>query len=70
MKNLVFFICLAFVLSSCGNDTSKLTKEEQGAVDAQVSKDQQAMDSLEKAIQTQINMSDSAMKQKPPVGGK
>ena len=48
---------------SCGDSsTSKLNKQEEKAVETQVKKDQQAMDSLEKAIQAQINEVDSVSK--------
>jgi hypothetical protein len=54
-------ICLAGV--SCGNNTPQ-AEQEKKMVEEQVNKDQLAMDSLEKAIQAQINAvsDDSLMK--------
>ncbi len=40
---------------SCTNDTKPLNQQEQKAVETQVQKDNAAMDSLEKAIEAQIN---------------
>jgi hypothetical protein len=65
-----FFLIPAVLLSvmtitSCGGDDKKLNTQEQKAVEEQVDKDKQAMDSLEKAIQAQIDAvpEDSLMNQ-------
>lgn len=58
-----FFLCIAFVIVSCGNSEPKVTPEQQQAME-QVSKDQAAMDSMEAAIKSQIEAvsDDSLMK--------
>jgi uncharacterized protein YcfL len=55
---------ILFTIISCGGEDKKPTTQEQQAVEEQVNKDQQAMDSLEKAIQAQIDAvsEDSLMK--------
>lgn len=53
-------LLVVLFLVSCGNDPSKnLNQEEKTAVEKQLQEDQEAMDSLEKAIQAQINMQDT-----------
>jgi hypothetical protein len=57
-KQLLTFasIFTLFILISCGsNDEKKLDTQEKKAVEEQINKDQLAMDSLEKAIQAQID---------------
>jgi hypothetical protein len=44
-----FFLISGFVGSSCNND-APLNKQEETAVEEQLKKDQEAMDSLEQAI--------------------
>ena len=66
-KQILFLASVAsmFIMVSCGSDNEKkLDTQEQKAVEEQVNKDQQAMDSLEKAIQAQIDAvpDDSLMK--------
>ncbi len=49
-------ISAIFVTISCGSsDEKKLDTQEKKAVEEQINKDQLAMDSLEKAIQAQID---------------
>ena len=62
-KILLVTFVLGVMNISCGDSSSnKLDKQEEKAVQTQVEKDQQAMDSLEKAIQAQINEVDSVSK--------
>ena len=55
MKYLSLITILFLLASSCGPDNKPLNKQEEKAVQTQVEKDNAAMDSLEKAIQAQIN---------------
>ena len=52
---LTSIFALSIITSCGGNDQKKLDTQEKKAVEEQVSKDQLAMDSLEKAIQAQID---------------
>lgn len=53
-------LALLLLLASCGNNEPKqLNTQEQDAVEKQVQDDQAAMDSLEQAIQAQINEADT-----------
>lgn len=63
MKKVLFSILSISLLASCGSDP-KPTPQDQKAVEDQVAKDQAAMDSMEKAIQQQIEAvtEDSLMK--------
>jgi uncharacterized protein YcfL len=63
MKKVLFSIFTLTLLAACGSDP-KPTPHEQKAVEEQVAKDQAAMDSMEKAIQQQIESvsEDSLMK--------
>jgi cell division protein FtsB len=67
MKN-IFVVTMSVlvwvVFTACGGGEKKLDEKEQKAVEQQVQKDQQAMDSLEKAIKAQIDAvnDDSLMK--------
>ena len=45
----LFFLITSFAGSSCNND-APLNKQEETAVEEQLKKDQEAMDSLEQAI--------------------
>jgi hypothetical protein len=62
---LVYVTLFALLVASCGGGDKKLNTQEQKAVEEQVDKDKQAMDSLEKAIQAQIDAvpEDSLMNQ-------
>ena len=58
---------LSLVIYSCGGNDTKTTQptlneQEQKAVENQVNKDQAAMDSLERALQAEINGTDSSSK--------
>jgi len=57
MKKIIISSFLLILLVSCNDQP--LNKQEEKAVQTQVEKDQQAMDSLEKAIQAQINGTDT-----------
>ncbi|MFA6261279.1 MAG: hypothetical protein WC760_07425 [Bacteroidia bacterium] len=61
MNKITYTGLIAFMLlASCGNNEPKqLNTEEQAAVEKQVHDDQAAMDSLEQAIQAQINEADT-----------
>jgi uncharacterized lipoprotein YajG len=63
MKKILFSILSIALLAACGSEP-KTTPQEQKAVEDQVAKDQAAMDSMEKAIQQQIEAvsNDSLMK--------
>lgn len=60
---ILFTMSVSFMIS-CGGGDKKLDDKEQKAVETQVQNDQAAMDSLEKAIQSQIDAmpDDSLMK--------
>lgn len=66
MKKIFFVATTALFIASCGGNTNPqekvLNTEENTAVENQMQKDQKAMDSLEKAIQAQINGTDSVSK--------
>lgn len=67
MKNSILTFAAGLIIvsiTSCGGEDKKPTTQEEQAVEEQVNKDQQAMDSLEKAIQAQIDAvsEDSLMK--------
>jgi len=57
MYKLLFAFGLSLMFTSCGNEP-KLSKEENNAVEEKMADDQRAMDSLEKAIQAQIDALD------------
>lgn len=62
MKRISVIASVCIFLASCGNTPSQdksLNTQENTAVEEQMKKDKQAMDSLEKAIQAQINGMDS-----------
>jgi hypothetical protein len=54
MKKFIAVLSLAAILSAC-NDDPKLNQQEETAVENQLSSDQKAMDSLEAAIQAQMD---------------
>lgn len=58
MKIITFFCVTLPIVIACNNEP-KMNKQEEQAVEQQMQKDQQAMDSLEKAIQAQINGTDT-----------
>ena len=67
MKKHVLIFASAIALASffaCGGENKKVEEQEKKAVEEQVQKDQKSMDSLEKAIQSQIDAvnDDSLMK--------
>ncbi|MCX6187532.1 MAG: hypothetical protein NTU43_11150 [Bacteroidetes bacterium] len=53
MKKIITIALLSLIINACNNDP-KLNATEEKAVETQLDKDQNAMDSLEKAIQEQI----------------
>lgn len=57
MKKILFalFVVCLFVACSSEPKQAELSKQESEAVDEQIKKDQEAMDSLEKVIMQQIN---------------
>lgn len=61
MNKYIYAAAFLFILvSSCGsNEPKQLDTQEQEAVEKQVQEDQAAMDSLEQAIQAQINEEDT-----------
>ena len=54
MKKFIAIFSLAAMLIAC-NDDPKLNQQEENAVENQLSSDQKAMDSLEAAIQAQMD---------------
>ncbi len=54
MKKFIAIFSLAAMLIAC-NDDPKLNQQEETAVENQLSSDQKAMDSLEAAIQAQMD---------------
>jgi hypothetical protein len=54
MKKFIAVFSLAAMLIAC-NDDPKLNQQEETAVENQLSSDQKAMDSLEAAIQAQMD---------------
>jgi hypothetical protein len=54
MKKFIAVLSLAAILSAC-NDDPTLNQQEETAVENQLSSDQKAMDSLEAAIQAQMD---------------
>ena len=65
-KHILIFASAVALVSffACGGGNKKAEEQEKKAVEDQVQKDQKAMDSLEKAIQAQIDSvsDDSLMK--------
>jgi len=60
LLSLLTITSLFIASCSCGNESKpELNQQEQKAVESQVEKDQAAMDSLEKAIEAQINGTDT-----------
>ncbi len=61
--SLLGFTCLFVLIMSCGQSKTannpELNQTEKAAVEQQLNKDEIAMDSLEKAIQAQINGTDT-----------
>jgi hypothetical protein len=59
MKKLTILGAVLTVIgfSNCGNNT-KLTQQEEVSIEEQMERDQAAIDSLEKAIQLQLDSSD------------
>ena len=54
MKKIIAIFSLAVILTACNNDP-KLNQQEETAVESQMTSDQKAMDSLEAAIQAQMD---------------
>lgn len=65
MNKIIGLFLIGLVFASCGNTTENKQQPntDQTAVEDQLKKDQAMMDSLEKAIQAQINETDSAVTQ-------
>lgn len=59
IKKLAFVAVLfaAIGIYSCGNDAN-LSQQEEVSIEEQMERDQEAMDSLEKAIQAQLDSAD------------
>lgn len=55
MKNYTLILSAMFLLACNSSNENQLNKQEEKAVETQMAQDQAAMDSLEKAIQAQIN---------------
>jgi uncharacterized lipoprotein YajG len=63
MKKILFILFSLATIAAC-NEEPKLNQQEETAVDAQINSDQKSMDSLEAAIQSQmdaINLDSSEM---------
>jgi outer membrane lipopolysaccharide assembly protein LptE/RlpB len=61
MKKLISLLTVTSILlffTACGND-NKLNKAEEESVENRILQDEQAMDSLEKAIQAQLDKVES-----------
>lgn len=54
MKKWIAIFALALIVSACA-DEPKLTEQEETAVETQINSDQKSMDSLEAAIQSQMD---------------
>lgn len=65
MNKLIGLFLIGLVFASCSNNSQnkQQPQTEQAAVEDQLKKDQAMMDSLEKAIQAQINETDSGVTQ-------